>query len=114
MVDPTPNAMGCPAPAGLSGSPPRGREAADAKLLRMGPSSLLVAIVSGACSPMLPSLPSRGMLLAKPLFADACTQLISLHSGLPEACMSVAARFRESPLQSIRDAQSLHCSWHGC
>ena len=76
-MDPTCIVMGCPAPAGLSGSLPSGREAADAKLLRMGLSSVLVLTVSGACSPMLPSLPSSGMLLEKPLFADACTQSIS-------------------------------------
>ena len=71
------NEMGCPAPAGLSGSLPSGLEAAKAKLLRMGVSSLLTVTVSGLCSPMLPSLPSSGILLEKPLSADACTKSIS-------------------------------------
>ena len=95
-MDLTFNEMGCPAPAGLSGSLPSGPEAAKAKLLRMGVSSLLKVTASGLCSPMLPSLPSSGILLEKPLSADACIQSISLHVMLArESCMSVSASFRE-------------------
>ena len=94
--------MGCPAPAGLSGSLPSGPEAANAKLLRMGLSSLLVLTVIGACSPMLPSLPSSGMLLAKPLFADACTHLTRLQLMLARGLHVCVCKVQgDSRLQSF-------------
>ena len=93
--------MGRPAPAGLSGSLSSGPEATDAKLLRIGLSSLLVVTVSGACSPMLPSLPSSGMLLEKPLFADACTHSSMLQLTLARGLHVSVCKVLDYLLQSI-------------
>ena len=96
--------MGCPAPAGLSGSLPSGPEAAKAKLLRMGVSSLLRVTVSGLCSPMLPNLPSSGILLEKPLSTDACAQSISLQFILARGLHVCVCKFQ-------KDLFAKHLGW---
>ena len=66
---PTFREVGCPAPPPLSASLEGAMEDAEAKPLKRGPFSWMLDSVKGACSPMLPSLPSSGIAEPK---ADAC------------------------------------------
>ena len=61
--------VGCPAPLWRSAFPKGAIVDAEAKLLKGGLLSLMGDTVRGACSPMLPSLPSSGIAESK---ADTC------------------------------------------